>query len=169
MLGPHDRIARSASSTTLSAIQDGSANLNQQEAFVPAFKDEAEVYEYMGRIFETGLASEEIGPKLKSSGVVLRIHCTEPDSVMTVDMPGGVVHTGAATGPQPDVELFMTADTGNRFWLGKVNMTLALAKGQVRAQGPMSKVLKLMPIAKSLFVPYREQLEAAGRTDLLNA
>jgi hypothetical protein len=31
------------------------------------------------------------------------------------------------------------------------------------------KLLKVLPLAKGMFGPYREQLEAAGRADLLNA
>ena len=63
----------------------------------------------------------------------------------------------------------MTADTGNRFWLGKVVLPVALAKGDVRAKGPIAKVLKLLPLAKGMFGAYKAQLEAEGRSDLLAA
>lgn len=107
--------------------------------------------------------------KLRPSGVVLRIHYTEPDAVITVDMPNAGLFTGAGVGPDPGVELYMTADTGNRFWLGKVVLPVALAKGQVRAKGPVAKLLTVLPLAKGLFGPYRAQLVAAGRHDLLDA
>ena len=29
----------------------------------------------------------------------------------------------------------MEADTAHRFWLGKVNVTVALARGQIKAEG----------------------------------
>ena len=73
--------------------------------------------------------------KLRPTGIVLRITYTDPDAVLTVDMPNTELHEGAGNGPEPNVELFMTADTGNRFWLGKVILPVALAKGQVRRQG----------------------------------
>jgi hypothetical protein len=136
---------------------------------VAAFNDEAEVYEFLGGIFRRGMQDQALVDKLRPSGVVLRITYTDPDAVITVDMPNAELFTGAGQGPDPNVELFMTADTGNRFWLGKVVLPVALAKGQVRAKGPVAKLLKVLPLAKSLFGPYRESLEAAGRRDLLDA
>lgn len=134
-----------------------------------AFSSEAEVYDFLGGVFRQGLDDPELVAKLEPTGIVLRITYTDPDAVITVDMPGKEVHEGAGAGPAPNVELFMTADTGNRFWLGKVVLPVALAKGQVRAKGPVAKLLKVLPLAKQLFGPYRERLEAAGRKDLLDA
>jgi hypothetical protein len=136
---------------------------------VAAFKDEAEVYEYLGGIFRRGMKDQELVDKLRPTGIVLRITYTEPDAVLTVDMPNTEIYEGAGAGPDPNVELFMSADTGNRFWLGKVILPVALAKGQVRAKGPVAKLLKVLPLAKGMFGPYREQLEASGRADLLDA
>lgn len=134
-----------------------------------AFSSEAEVYEFLGGVFELGLADPALVAKLAPTGIVLRITYTDPDAVITVDMAGTRLHTGAGTGPEPDVELFMTADTGNRFWLGKVVLPVALAKGHVRAKGPVAKLLKVLPLAKQLFGPYRELVERKDRTDLLEA
>jgi hypothetical protein len=134
---------------------------------VAAFSSEAEVYEFLGGVFELGLGDPELVEKLKPTGIVLRITYTEPDAVITVDMPGTQLHTGAGTGPEPNVELFMSADTGNRFWLGKVVLPVALAKGQVRAKGPVAKLLKVLPLAKQMFGPYRELVERKERRDLL--
>jgi hypothetical protein len=138
---------------------------------MPVFKDEAEVYQYTGGIFEDALADPEIGPKFAESGVILRVIHTEPDAVFTVDMPAGKVLYGddARNGPKPVVEMRMKADVGHRFWLGNVNISIALAKGEMRAKGPVPKILKLVPIAKSMFPRYREKLEKDGRTDMLEA
>jgi hypothetical protein len=135
------------------------------------FKDEAEVYQYTGGIFEEALADPEIGPKFAASGVILKVVHTEPDAVFTVDMPSRKVLYGddARNGPKPVVEMRMKADVGHRFWLGKVNISLALAKGEMRAKGPVPKILKLVPLAKSLFPRYRDMLVKAGRSDLLEA
>jgi hypothetical protein len=136
---------------------------------VAAFAGETEVYEYLGGVFRMGMEDAALVEKLKPSGVVLRITYSEPDAVLTVDMPNSEIFEGAGNGPEPNVELFMTADTGNRFWLGKVVLPVALAKGQVRAKGPVAKLLKVLPLAKGLFGPYRASLEEKGRTDLLDA
>ena len=134
-----------------------------------AFSSEAEVYEFLGGVFRLGLDNPELVAKLEPTGIVLRITYTEPDAVITVDMAGKELHEGAGVGPEPNVELFMTADTGNRFWLGKVILPVALAKGQVRAKGPVAKLLKVLPLAKQMFGPYRELVESKKRQDLLDS
>jgi hypothetical protein len=63
----------------------------------------------------------------------------------------------------------MDADTAHRFWLGKVNVTVALARGQMKAKGPVAKILKLVPLTKPIFPRYKKQLEDQGRQDLLEA
>lgn len=133
------------------------------------FADADEVYTYLGGIFRRGLENDGLAEKLAGSGVVLRIHYTDPDAVVTVDMPNKAVETGASSAAIPNVELFMSADTGNKFWLGKVNLTMALAKGTVRAKGPVTKLIKLIPQAKNLFPEYRLMLEGANRQDLIDA
>ena len=122
------------------------------------FKDEAEVYQYIGGIFEEALADPVIGQKFAESGVILKVVHTEPDSVFTVDMPAGKVLYGddARNGPKPVVEMRMKAAVGH----------LALAKGEMRAKGPVPKILKLVPLAKSLFPKYREMLVRNGRADI---
>lgn len=133
------------------------------------FKDETEVYTYLGGIFEVATKKEGLADKLAGSGVVLRIHYTDPDATVTVDMAEKTVVTGAGSTAEPNVELFMTADTGNKFWLGKVNLSVAMARGTVRAKGPVPKLLKLIPTAKVLFPEYEKMLTEAGRGDLVNA
>ena len=132
------------------------------------FKDEDEVYTFLAGIFRRGLEKEGLADKLVSSGVVLRVHYTDPDAVVTVDMPNRVVETGTSSVAVPNVELFMSADTGNKFWLGKVNLTMAMAKGTVRAKGPAAKLIKMIPQAKNLFPEYRLLLQNENRQDLID-
>ena len=68
---------------------------------------------------------------------------------------------------EPEVKMWMEADTAHRFLLGKVNVTVALARGQIKAKGPVAKILKLVPLTKPVFPRYKAQLEAQGREDLI--
>jgi putative sterol carrier protein len=70
---------------------------------------------------------------------------------------------------QPEIVMSMEADTAHRFWLGKVNVTMALAKGQMKAKGPVAKILKLVPLVKPVFPRYQKMLEEQNRDDLLKA
>ena len=69
---------------------------------------------------------------------------------------------------EPEVTMSMAADTAHRFWLGQVNITVALARGQIKAKGPVAKILKLVPLTKPVFPRYKAELEAQGRDDLIN-
>jgi putative sterol carrier protein len=55
-----------------------------------------------------------------------------------------------------DVTLAMPADIADKFWRGEYNLAVGLAKGQVKAKGPVNKILKLVPLTKPLFPMYRE-------------
>ena len=63
----------------------------------------------------------------------------------------------------------MDADTAHRFWLGKVNVTVALARGQMKAKGPVAKILKLVPLDEA-GLPALPGAARGGRAqDLLEA
>jgi hypothetical protein len=49
------------------------------------------------------------------------------------------------------------------------NVTVALARGQIKAKGPVAKILKLVPLTKPVFPRYKAQLERQRRTDLIDA
>lgn len=132
------------------------------------FRDEQEVYTYLGGIFEEAFAHEEVGPKLENAGLRLRVDYTDPDAVMWVNMASHEILTGEeADAADWDVALGMSADDGHVFWMGNLNFTVAMTKGRIRTKGSVTELLKLLPVAKPLFATYRELLEKHDRTDLL--
>ncbi|GAA3522735.1 SCP2 sterol-binding domain-containing protein [Amycolatopsis ultiminotia] len=137
------------------------------------FKDEDEVYRYLGRIFQVSLADSELGPKLRKVGSVLKLNQSDPESTIVIDFGEGVVQLGKDGGAEVtrpiDAELEMLADTAHRFWLGKVNVALAMARGQIKTKGKVSAVMKVVPITKPLFGTYENILREAGRADLVDA
>jgi putative sterol carrier protein len=135
------------------------------------FKDADEVYRYLGRLFQDLAVDEELAPKFQRANTIVQYQYREPDSTITVKiMEGeeGEVDLGP-TDMEPEVVMSMEADTAHRFWLGKVNVTVALARGQMKAKGPVAKILKLVPLVKPVFPRYRKMLEEGGREDLLEA
>jgi putative sterol carrier protein len=138
---------------------------------LPYFKDADEVYAYIGRLFEDLAQDEELSPKFRKANTVVQYRYRNPESVITVSLLDG--EDGrvdcADTELEPEVVMTMDADTAHRFWLGKVNVTVALARGQMKAKGPVAKILKLVPLTKPIFPRYRAMLEKSGRQDLLEA
>ena len=108
-------------------------------------------------------------PKFRKANTIVRYEYSEPDSTITVrlqDGEPGDVDFGESE-MEPEVTMSMAADTAHRFWLGQVNVTVALARGQIKANGPVAKILKLVPLAKPAFPRYKALLEAQGRADLV--
>jgi putative sterol carrier protein len=137
---------------------------------VAYFKDAQDVYDTIGRLFLELAEDEELGPKFRKANTIVRYEHHDPDSPITVrlqeDQPADVDF--GETEMEPEVVMSMEADTAHRFWLGRVNVTVALARGQIKASGPVAKILKLVPLTKPVFPRYKAQLEAQGRDDLLN-
>jgi hypothetical protein len=128
---------------------------------MPYFQDEDEVYRYIGGIFTEVLGDPELGPEFKDTEVVMGLHFTGPASHLVIDAIEGKVYTGAEcdSGPKPNIEMFMTADIAHEYWLGKVNVSQALAKGQMRAKGPVPTILKLVPITSKVFPRYQRLID----------
>ncbi len=138
---------------------------------MPYFKDADEVYEFIGQLFADLAEDDDLGPQFRKANTIVQYQYTNPDSQITVKMidgEDGQVDTGE-TELEPEVVMSMEADTAHKFWLGKVNVTVALARGQMKAKGPVAKILKLVPLVKPVFPRYREMLESKDRNDLLEA
>ena len=134
------------------------------------FKDAQEVYDTIGKLFQDLADDDELAPKFRKANTIVRYEYRDPESTVTVrlqeDQPGDVDFGESSM--EPEVTMSMEADTAHRFWLGKVNVTVALARGQIKAKGPVAKILKLVPLTKPVFPRYKAQLEAQGRTDLID-
>jgi hypothetical protein len=133
------------------------------------FSDAQEVYETIGKLFQDIAADEELGPRFRKADTIVRYQYSDPESAITVRLQESQppdVDLGESD-MEPEVTMTMQADTAHRFWLGQVNVTVALARGEIKAKGPVAKILKLVPLAKPIFPRYKAQLEAQGRDDLI--
>ena len=134
------------------------------------FKNADELYAYIGRLFRELAEDEDLSPRFQRANTIVQYRYRDPDSQITVKLlegEDGQVDCGD-TALEPEVVMTMDADTAHRFWLGQVNVTVALARGQIKAKGPVAKILKLVPLTKPIFPRYKAQLEAQGREDLVN-
>ncbi|HEY6771558.1 MAG TPA: SCP2 sterol-binding domain-containing protein [Solirubrobacterales bacterium] len=133
------------------------------------FKDAQEVYDTIGKLFAELAVDDELAPKFREANTIVQYQHSDPDSTITVrlmrDEPTDVDF--GETEMEPDVVMSMEADTAHRFWLGRVNVTTALARGQIHASGPVAKILKLVPLTKPVFPRYKALLESQGRDDLV--
>ena len=134
------------------------------------FKD---FYQYAGttRVISGRDLLSSTGFEFQKANTIVQYQYRDPDSQITVKLiegEDGQVDCGE-TAMEPEVVMTMDADTAHRFWLGKVNVTVALARGQMKAKGPVAKILKLVPLVKPVFPRYQKMLEEENRDDLLKA
>lgn len=136
---------------------------------MPYFRDADELYRYLGGLLAELNADPDLGPRFRQANTIVQYRTTNPDAVITsklIDGEPGQIDCGETT-LEPQVTLTMEGDLAHRFWLGLVSPTVALARGEMHARGPVAKILKLVPLARPGFARYVERLAAEGRDDLL--
>jgi putative sterol carrier protein len=136
---------------------------------VPYFKDEPEVYQFIGKLFQDLAVDEILFPQFQKANTIVQFPFKSPKSQITLKIKEGEegqVDLGP-TDLVPEVVMTMDADIAHKFWLGQVNVTVALARGQMKAKGPVAKILKLLPLTKTVFPRYKLLLEQGGRPDLI--
>ena len=124
--------------------------------------NDQQVYALLGRLFESAVADEEVGPRLRTVDAVVQQQFRRPDATVTLKLLAGedpAVITGK-TDLRPEVVLVMDAATGHRVWLGELSAMTALSKGQIRARGPVAKILRLIDLIALVAPRYRAQIDA---------
>jgi SCP-2 sterol transfer family len=124
---------------------------------VSEFADEQEVYERIGRVLQELAADPELRPVFEAADTCVRYELHHPDAAITVSSRGGApvrVDFGDSD-QEPEIVISMDADVAHSYLLGEVDMTVALARGQVTAEGPVTKILAVLPAFEPLLPRYR--------------
>lgn len=138
------------------------------------FRDSRQFYETVGELMDRAKKDPVVGPKIAAAGVVIQFRYTEPDAVTTVNARDKPTQPGAFCdvihGPcdlKPDLILSMKADVSHAFWHGKINLLGAITKGEIKVQGPLPKILKLLPAVEPLYKIYPALLREKGYGSLV--
>ena len=133
------------------------------------FQSSDDLYKVLGAFLEQVVADPVLGPKFAGAGLTVLIHYTDPDSKILLDCTQNppAVTCAPPAGTDGEFTMWMSADDGHKFWKGKFNVALALAKKQVKVEGPLARMMKLLPAMQPAFPKYRTFLESIGRRDLL--
>ena len=124
------------------------------------FESTGKMYEVLGSLFRGLLSDPAMGPKFQDSKITIRFIINEPDGEIWL-APTGEVICGQAD-LAADVTMTLSGDSCHAFWLQKLSMPVALAKGKIKAKGPMPKVLKLLPLLKPAYKAYPDVAKAHG-------
>jgi hypothetical protein len=138
------------------------------------FRNPEHFYECVGELMDRAKVDPQVGPKIAKSGIIIQFRYTDPDAVTTVNAKDKPTQPNAfvdiihgPTNLKPDVTMTMKADTAHAFWHGKVNLISALAKKDIVAQGPIPKILKLLPAVEPLYKTYPALLREKGYTTMV--
>lgn len=127
------------------------------------FADSETFEKVLGGFFRKIGSAPAVAEKLLDSNLIIRFIYTDPDVVLLVDCSGDTIDVRPGDrDTQAEVEMTMSADVAHKFWFGKVNLTAALARGQMKAKGPVPKILKLLPAIKPTYAMYPKYLEENG-------
>jgi hypothetical protein len=131
-----------------------------------AFGSSEEFRKVMDRTFELMSTDPEMGPKLRDARTPQRFEFPDLDLVVNItaaDEVEGGRHLrwewSDAVGWDADVEMIMDSEVANRYFQGKENIAVALARRRIKSKGNIKKALELIPITKPVFARYREMLE----------
>ena len=129
------------------------------------FRSLSEFREVIDRTF--GLMSDdpEMGPRLRAADTPQRFEFTDVELVVNIraggpEEPNLVWEWSDEVEWEPQVRMTMSSETANRYFQGKENVAIAIARRRIKAGGDVKAALAIIPITKPLFGQYREMIAA---------
>jgi hypothetical protein len=138
---------------------------SDRESTRSGFKSEAEFREVMDRTFKLMSDDPEMGPQLRDADTPQRFEFTDLDLVVNIragreDEPNLAWEWTDDVAWEPKVRMTMSSEIANRYFQGKENVAIAIARRRIKAGGDVKAALAIIPITKPLFARYREMIAA---------
>jgi hypothetical protein len=130
-----------------------------------AFESPEEFREVMDRVFGMMDEDPEMGPKLRDAEVPQRFEFTDLDLVVNIrgatDDEEGSLHWEWSDDVdwEPRVRMTMSSETANRYFQGKENVAVAIARRRIKSGGDVKAALSIIPITKPIYARYRDLVE----------
>lgn len=140
---------------------------------MPVFTDANHYYQTIGELMLRASRDPVVGKKIGESGIVIRFIYRNPEAMTTINAkdkpaPGSFVTViNGHNDLKADITMTMDADVAHAFWHGKVNLMAALTKKQIVADGPIPKILKLLPAVQPLYKQYPALLRELGYENMV--
>jgi hypothetical protein len=130
----------------------------------PQFTSPREFREVMDRVFEMMSTDPDMGPKLRDADVPQRFEFEDVDMVVNIRAAGdgedGNLHWEWTDDVdwEPKVKMAMSSETANKYFQGKENIAIAIARRRIKTGGDVKAALSLIPITKPVYERYRQML-----------
>ena len=130
------------------------------------FNSSKEFREVMDQVFTMMSTDPEMGPKLRAAETPQRFEFPDVDLVVNVTYSEDAGDQNLRwewtddVPWEPDVKMTMDSDVANRYFQGKENVAMAIARRRIKTSGNVKKALALIPITKPIYERYRALVEA---------
>ena len=130
-----------------------------------AFDSPKEFKAVMDRVFGMMDDDPAMGPKLRDADVPMRYEFEDIDLVVNIRAAradeDGNLHWEWTDDVdwEPRVKMAMSSETANKYFQGKENVAMAIARRRIKSGGDVKAALALMPVTKPVFARYRAMLE----------
>ena len=129
----------------------------------PPFESPKEFRKVMDGVFRLMSEDPDMGPALRDADVPQRFEFTDVDAVVNVRAGDEgednlVWEWSDDVAWEPKVRMAMSSETANRYFQGKENVVVAIARRRIKTGGDVKAALALIPITKPVYARYREML-----------
>ncbi len=130
-----------------------------------AFRSADEFVEVMDQVWAMMSDDPDMGPKLRDADVPQRFEFSDLDLVCNI-RAAQRGEEGCLVWEWTDdvdwdaqVRMTMSSETANKYFQGKENIAMAIARRRIKTGGDVKAALNLMPITKPVFARYRDLVE----------
>jgi hypothetical protein len=130
-----------------------------------SFESARELREVIDEVFRMMDADSDMGPKLRDADCPQRFEFDDYDMVVNIraarEGENGNLHWEWSDDVDwdPKVKMTMSSEVANRYFQGKENVAMAVARRRIKTSGDMKAALALIPITKPVYAQYRDYVE----------
>lgn len=131
-----------------------------------SFRSAKDLREAIDKVFSLMDADPDMGPELRDADTPQRFEFSDFDLVVNIRAArgdeDGNLHWEWSDDVdwKPKVEMTMSSEVANRYFQGKENVALAVARRRIKTGGDVKAALALIPITKPVYALYREYVES---------
>ena len=128
------------------------------------FTSPDEFREVMDRTFAMMSEDPDMGPQLRDADTPQRFEFTDLDLVVNIratrDDEDGCLYWewSDEVDWEPKVRMAMSSETANKYFQGKENVAMAIARRRIKTGGDVKAALNLLPITKPIYERYRDMV-----------
>ena len=130
------------------------------------FEDNTQFREVMDRAFALMSDDPEMGPELRAADVPQRFEFPDADLVVNIRAGRGGEDDNLHwewtddVDWEPRVRMTMSTEIANRYFQGKENVAMAIARRRIKTGGDVRAALEILPMTKPVFARYRAMVKA---------